>query len=886
MEDDEAYRTKCYINFTFKFCYHSCEKCYLDINNSNDKYHNCINCNINYYPSPSNKSNCFSIEEKEINWYLDLVNSEFYFCHEKCRSCIGPSEFNCSSCYNGYYLDNNFCTSNYSESYFSINTEINSSSYLYSCPHNYEIRDNKCIFKSFYSETSFIEFKNQIRSENISSFTNSSKIINGLDFLAMIFYSDEITPEKQIKNGISAIDLGNCTNIIKDYYNISKNESIIVVNIELKNEENQNNRISKKDSSYIIGKYNQIEIYDNLGSKLDLSICKDDIKLLKFLGDIEKIDFNSAKILSEKGIDIFNAADNFFNDLCYYYDNPYNKDIIINDRRTDIYKNITFCQNECRYEGINYNLNAANCLCSSNSIQEVVNITIDTLSSKENVNFKTLSKIFLENIFSFNFEVLKCYNLVFNKKILPKNIGFHCLLLMLVLQIIFFFIFFIKKLNSIKYFMFQFHLKVKKKRKSHRSVKILNENYLKNKNNHRNSKNLLKANPPKKKKTKQKSSIQLNNNKLINDNNNKNLDDINESIKEENNKKKKIEEGYDLVNKLNNKESFNALNIQSLSKSKFKSKKSLPISNHLENNNNNIYNVYNNNIEEKDNFSKYKNLIKHNKEKGKQLANINNNISFDNLEPNKEQIKKNIHIKNKIHNIKDDSNHLLQIIYGLQDMDYEEAIIKDNRSYLKMYLGFLVDSQIILNTFFTDNHLDLFIIKLIFLVYTFQISFFLNAFFFTDEYISDAYHNDGLLDFFSGLPKSIYSFIATLITTNILRMLSSSRSELINLIKLQRKNKNYFYLTHLKLKKLRIKLIVYFILVYLFSFLFLYYVTAFCAVYRYSQKYWFYGCLESIIMDSIASFITCIFLALFRYISVKKNIKCFFILANIISTFI
>ena len=37
--------------------------------------------------------------------------------------------------------------------------------------------------------------------------------------------------------------------------------------------------------------------------------------------------------------------------------------------------------------------------------------------------------------------------------------------------------------------------------------------------------------------------------------------------------------------------------------------------------------------------------------------------------------------------------------------------------------------------------------------------------------------NDGILDFFSGLPKAIYSFIATLITTNLLKMLSNSQSE-------------------------------------------------------------------------------------------------------------
>ena len=66
----------------------------------------------------------------------------------------------------------------------------------------------------------------------------------------------------------------------------------------------------------------------------------------------------------------------------------------------------------------------------------------------------------------------------------------------------------------------------------------------------------------------------------------------------------------------------------------------------------------------------------------------------------------------------------------------------------------------------------------------------------------------------------------------------------------------------------------------------MYYVTVFCAVYRNSQKYWFLGCLESFAIDSIVSLIICIFLALLRYISIKKKIKCFYILANIISTFL
>ena len=99
-------------------------------------------------------------------------------------------------------------------------------------------------------------------------------------------------------------------------------------------------------------------------------------------------------------------------------------------------------------------------------------------------------------------------------------------------------------------------------------------------------------------------------------------------------------------------------------------------------------------------------------------------------------------------------------------MDFKYAIIKDKRSCLRIYWSYWIESQIILGTFFTENYLDLFIIKFSFFTSTFQISFFLNTLFYTDEYISNAYHNQGILDFFTGLPKAVYSFIATLITTN------------------------------------------------------------------------------------------------------------------------
>ena len=407
---------------------------------------------------------------------------------------------------------------------------------------------------------------------------------------------------------------------------------------------------------------------------------------------------------------------------------------------------------------------------------------------------------------------------------------------MLLLQVIFHIIYLIKKVKSLKSFM----LKFIGQNKNNKNVSIFNKN---NKNkinnnkvyNKKNYKNKFKVNsPPKNKKLK-----------------------IPKVLNDKKTPKAKIYFKYNVFNykdnELNNKESNSKTGIIN---SKLDSKNAL-IKRRLPNK------LIKNNKSYTKRKSKLEKINKSEKISDKNKANLMNSKT------NKEAIIK-----------------LSKSDYDLQDIDYDEAIIYDKRSYLRMYWGFLLDSQIILGTFFTDNHLDLFVIKLSFLICTFQISFFLNALFYTDEYISDAYHNDGVLDFFSGLPKSIYSFVATLVTTNLLRMLSNSKGELIEVITKRRIYKDYLHLIKIKLDKLRRKLIIYFILVYILELFFLYFVTAFCAVYRNSQKFWFFGCLESFGMDSLAALIICIFLALFRFISIKKHIKCFYVLANIISTFL
>ena len=927
----------------FKKCYESCKTCSnFYINDSM----NCISC-IEGYFKLKETNNCYNDSILAQGYYFSLNDSLYHKCNIQCKTCIYNNisdESICLSCNNenGYYIAENkpiyncynkytigshyflkniydpinginiykwslcyskceTCSSYGNNTFHNCDTCIDNmlitpigdcvyicpnNTYEYSlnkscldkCPDKYQVNSesNKCIFIIFDEKTTISEFKNEIK-KNITSFVNSSSIINGSNFIAVVLSSDDMSPEKQIKNGISAIDLGDCMKVIKDYYNISKDENIIILNIESKNNNKKDNY--SDGNSFNLGKNVHLEIYDFSGRKLDLGVCKEDIKVMKYIGDVDKLNIQSAKSLAEQGIDIFNAKDEFFNNICHNYNNKENKDIILNDRRKDIYQNASFCQYGCIYSGMNFNLMTADCLCNSSILQDEENNNNEK-ENQEIVNFKTITKSFISNLLDFNFNVLKCSNLVFNKNIIIKNIGYYCLFFMFLLQIISLVIYLFIKLESIKHYMLIHKNKNKMELKLNHPLKrkiVSNITY---------SKDEKKINEKYKRircikeyvKELNKKEDEKNKNILFNNIFNKDKDNISRSpvLEKEQNSDNIIENklNSNILDSIFKKRNINNNNIRNYKNSKNNIKR--PILNTRNNKKNN----------KKEIITKYgdNHLLKPFGKKSYDILKIFKMKSPPNeIISEKESDRHKFEIENDKEIKLSDSNNDLQ---ELQNLEYEEAIIYDKRTYIKIYWAFLIESNIILGTFFTKNNLNLFIIKLSFLVYTFQISFFLNALFYSDEYISDAYHNNGILDFISGLPKSIYSFIATLITTSLLKMLSNSESELMKIIKEKDSIKNYLFLINNKLRKLKNKLIVYFILVFSLGLFFLYFVTSFCAVYRNSQKYWIIGCLESFGIDSLVSIIICLFLSLFRYISVKKHIKCFFILSDLISKFL
>ena len=228
-------------------------------------------------------------------------------------------------------------------------------------------------------------------------------------------YNVKISPinNNNYKNISTYIDFLYCENKLRDYYNISKNDILTVLQIEI-NKNNENSLI------------NQVEyaIFDINKKRLNLSICSNEpIKIYYSIKNSSALNISFISQFAENDIDIFNINDNFFNDICYpYTDTDSDSDLILKDRINDIYQNYSLCDSNCEYENIDIENMTIACNCSIKTEIEVV------------VEEPTFNKIIFGIFEDSTIGVIKCYKLVFNlnKK---NNIGFWMFLIFILFHI-------------------------------------------------------------------------------------------------------------------------------------------------------------------------------------------------------------------------------------------------------------------------------------------------------------------------------------------------------------------------------------------------------------------------------------------------------------------
>jgi len=183
--------------------------------------------------------------------------------------------------------------------------------------------------------------------------------------------------------------------------------------------------------------------------------------------------------------------------------------------------------------------------------------------------------------------------------------------------------------------------------------------------------------------------------------------------------------------------------------------------------------------------------------------------------------------------------------YELNNLKYIDAIKYDKRIYMQYYWSLLKIGDLFLFAFVRNNDYNSNIIKISLFFFSFSLYYTVNAFFFTDSTMNKIYEDNGQYDFIYQIPKIIYSNLICTVINIIVRFLSLSEKNILS-IKITRKGEILEKKVMNTKMCLKIKIIFFYLLSFLLLFIFWFYISYFCAVYKNTQVY--------LIKDTIISF--------------------------------
>ncbi len=203
------------------------------------------------------------------------------------------------------------------------------------------------------------------------------------------------------------------------------------------------------------------------------------------------------------------------------------------------------------------------------------------------------------------------------------------------------------------------------------------------------------------------------------------------------------------------------------------------------------------------------------------------------------------------------------------DMNYFTAIEEDKRNYFIILYQMFLSKIFFLEVFYYKREFDVIYVSISTFLFFIMIDFSLNALLFNDDIISQKYHNNNKLDFWTSESLSIIANVIGNIFTYYISKLSNY-SFAIELIQKEIKvNAEIIKTFEVLVKRIKIRLIFYFIIQFLFMVFFLYYLTIFCALYQYSQKALFINYLLGLVNSLIYTAFIALIISLIRCISLK-----------------
>ena len=656
--------------------------------------------------------------------------------------------------------------------------------------------------------------------ELLFSITNNEKkdlIVETNDILYQI--TSSYNQNNKIYNNISILELGDCEKILKEKYNLDDEQDLIILKVEFYQEG-------------LIIPIIEYEIFHPITKeKLNLDFCSN-----------STISLLIPVTIDESSLYKYNSSSDYYTDKCYPYTTINSTDIILEDRLNEyISNNLSICESNCEYSGYDTRKKKVICDCSAKtSFSLIPGYRFN--KTKLIDNFKIKGKL---NLF-----VFKCYNSLFTKEGFTENIGNYVIISIIIYYSFSRYFFFIKG-----FYLF--------KQRIIKLINIRNENIIQNNINYNINENMVNNIN---KKNDEIDNITIDEN--INDNNNINDNDIKNSntiiIDKNINDNKYLFKNNRLNNNFNTSKTLSEryffkknppkkkVKIKKKKKPNIRNVSSLNIIN--ANGTNNILIYHKNDISPKNNISNNSSINKINKNSvlssySKEIININNNKKIQISEFNE-------------YNYYND--------YELNHLTFKLALEIDKRNYFQYYLSLLKTNHIIFFTFFNYNDYNSFLIKTCLLLFSFSLYFTVNTLFFTDSTMHEIYENEGKDILIYRFPQIIYSTIITTTINYLVKYISLSQKNILEL-KNDKDIEKFNNKIEIIFKCLIIKFNLFFDISFLFLFLFWYYISCFCSVYKNTQKYLIKDTLISFALNLLYEFIINLLPGILRIQALREN---------------
>ena len=686
----------------------------------------------------------------------------------------------------------------------------------------------------------------EIQSYLAEKYNGENTIINTKNVKIQIAKMDEQKNNQELSN----IDLGECGDKLKLKYCKAENDSLIILKFDF---------VPENEKSTFVG----FEVYEpNNLSKIDLNECEKSKIVMNIPIELDHEIEEIYNLLSKSGYNLFNDQNKFYNDICATYTTENGTDILLYDRRNDIYQltvNISLCQEGCEFESYFSNTKKAKCNCRINSNKNEIN-NFDLSNIQFNKN-EMLDR-FKEVIDNSNFRVLKCYKLVFKFNLFIKNIGS---IIMTILFILFLILLVIYKLLSSKriHFLIQDIINYKKEKFNQNKINSVDKNLIEEKLNKKKKKN-KKKNKKSNKSLKLKENINHDKNNIINPLELKNAPPKKSKKYISENNLEGLTNSKNIINKSNNDYNNYESNYSLKKKNKKRKKRTIINKNNKENNidiyNKNKYAIINKEKNEsKENYEKKRNTLSNNDKNSEKKLNTEEKNQMS-----------------KINELNDQE---------INSLEYEKAIELDKRTFFQYYLSLIKKKQLILFTFLPSKDYNLISLKISLFLVSFSLYLSINAFFFNDDTMHKIYKDNGAYNILYQIPQILYSSITSSVINILLKNLSLSEKDILK-IKEEKDPDNFLKKSNQTEKCIKIKFIIFYIISILLMIFFWYFISCFCVVYTNTQIILFKDTLISFALSMLYPFGLNLLPGFFRIPSLRaknKDKKCLYSISQILA---